>query len=78
MAALYKEGCTQQPGHQADMMMNFAKQFVWTTPMVKGLLDGIADSKDPESAQEAMQTLVDLIGDEYGIYPQSELKDEAA
>jgi hypothetical protein len=78
MAALYKEGCTQQPGHQADMMMNFAKQFVWTTPMVKGLIDGIADSKDGEAAQEAMQTLVDLIGEEYGIYPQSELKEEAA
>ena len=42
MAALYKEGCKQQPGHQADMMRDFAKQFVWTDAMVKGLVDGIA------------------------------------
>jgi len=78
MAGLYKEGCRQQPGHQADMMRDFAKEFVWTTAMVKGLLDGIASSKDAEAAQEAMQTLVDTIGDEYGIYPASELEEKEA
>ena len=77
MVALYKEGCKQQPGHQADMMRDFAKQFVWTDAMVKGLIDGMANSKDAESAQEAFQTLVDTIGDEYGIYPKSELEEAA-
>ena len=46
MAALYKEGCKQQPGHQADMMRDFAKQFAWTSAMAKGLVTGIANSKD--------------------------------
>ena len=77
MAALYREGCKQQPGHQADMMRDFAKQFVWTDAMVKGLVAGMADSNDAESAQEAFQTLVDTIGDEYGIYPKSELEEAA-
>jgi hypothetical protein len=78
MVGLYKEGCRQQPGHQADMMRDFAQEFVWTAAMVKGLVDGIASSKDPEAAQEAMQTLVDTIGEEYGIYPASEVEKEAA
>ena len=77
MAALYREGCKQQPGHQADMMRDFAKQFVWTDAMVKGLVAGMADSNDAESAQEAFQTLVNVIGDEYGIYPESELEEAA-
>ena len=46
MAAIYKEGCKQQPGHQADMMRDFAKQFAWTSAMAKGLVTGIASSKD--------------------------------
>jgi hypothetical protein len=29
MAALFQEGCKQQPGHSSDMMRDFAKQFVW-------------------------------------------------
>jgi hypothetical protein len=59
MVALYQEGCKQQPGHSSDMMRDFAKQFVWTTAMVNRLVAGIADSKDGEAAEEAMQTLVD-------------------
>ena len=35
MAALFQEGCKQQPGHSSDMMRDFAKQFVWTTAMMK-------------------------------------------
>src|SRR5262249_39689883 len=72
MAALYHEGCKQQPGHSSDMMRDFAQQFVWTVPMVKGLVAGIADSKDGEAAEEAMQTLVDCIADEYSIFPAKE------
>src|SRR5262249_24500553 len=75
MAALLKEGCKQQPGHTADMIRDFAKQCVWTVPMVKGLIDGIARSKDAEAAQEAIQALVDTIGDEYGIFPESEYEE---
>jgi hypothetical protein len=78
MVGLYKEGVRQQPGHQADMMRDFAKEFVWTAAMVKGLIDGIASSEDAEAAQEAMQVMVDTIGDEYGIYPASEVEKEAA
>jgi hypothetical protein len=77
MAALYQEGCKQQPGHQSDMMCDFAKQFVWTVPMVKGLVDGTANSKDAESAMAAMQALVDTIADEYSLYPSDELEEAA-
>jgi hypothetical protein len=37
-------------GHSADMMRDFAKQFVWTGAMVKGLIAGIADNKNGEQA----------------------------
>src|SRR5262249_52011968 len=77
MAALCKEGQRQQPGHSADMMRDFAKELVWTDAMVKGLIDGIANSKDAVSAHEAMQTLVNTIADEYSIYPESELEEAA-
>src|SRR5262249_38546744 len=77
MAALLKEGNRQQPGKSADMMCDFAKELVWTVAMAKGLVDGIANSKDAESAQEAMQALVNVIADEYSIYPESELEDAA-
>jgi hypothetical protein len=59
------------------MMRDFAKQFVWTAAMVKGVIAGIAESKDAEAAQHAMQTMVDTIGEEYGIFPESELSDAA-
>jgi hypothetical protein len=78
MAALFQEGCKQQPGHSSDMMRDFAKQFVWTAAMVKGLVAGIADSKDGEAAEEAMQTLVDCIADEYSIFANKEYLEEAA
>jgi hypothetical protein len=78
MVALYQEGCKQQPGHSSDMMRDFAKQFVWTAAMVKGLVAGIADSKDGEAAEEAMQTLVDCIADEFSIFPAQEYQAEAA
>ena len=78
MAALYQEGVKQQPGHSSDMMRDFAKQFVWTAAMVKGLVAGIADSKDGEAAEEAMQTLVDCIADEYSIFANKEYLEEAA
>jgi hypothetical protein len=78
MAALFHEGCKQQPGHSSDMMRDFAKQFVWTAAMVKGLVAGIADSKDGESAEEAMRALVDCIADEYSIFPAKEYLEEAA
>jgi hypothetical protein len=45
MAALFHEGCKQQPGHSAEMKRNFGKQFVWTAAMVK-----VADSEDGEQA----------------------------
>ena len=77
MAALCTEGQRQNPGHTADMMRDFAKKLKWTVAMAKGLVAGIAESMDPESAQEAMQAIVNEIGDGYGIYPESEL-DEAA
>jgi hypothetical protein len=78
MAALFQEGCKQQPGHSSDMIRDFATQFVWTAAMVKGLVAGIADSKDGEAAEEAMQTLVDCIADEYSIFPAKEYLEEAA
>jgi hypothetical protein len=77
MAALFQEGCKQQPGHSADMMRDFAKQFVWTSAMAKGLIAGIADSKDGEAAEKALQTLVDAIAEEYSIFPAAELAEAA-
>jgi hypothetical protein len=77
MAALFQEGCKQQPGHSSDMMRDFAKQFVWTADMVKGLVAGIGDSKDGEAAEQALQTLVDCIADEYSIFPAQELAEAA-
>jgi hypothetical protein len=77
MAALFQEGCKQQPGHSSDMMRDFAKQFVWTAAMVKGLIAGIADSKDGEAAEKALQTLVDAIAEEYSIFPAAELAEAA-
>ena len=38
MAALFHEGCKQQPGHSFDMMGDFAKQFVWTAAMLQAVL----------------------------------------
>ena len=77
MAALFQEGCKQQPGHSSDMMRDFAKQFVWTSAMVKGLIAGIADSKDGQAAEKALQTLVDAIAEEYSIFPAAELSEAA-
>jgi hypothetical protein len=77
MAALLKEGNKQEPGHMGDMLKQFAEQFVWTAPMVKGLLDGIANSKDAAAGERALQLIVDTIGEEYSIYPQSEMEDAA-
>jgi hypothetical protein len=76
MIAFFQEGCKRNVGKSHEMLAGFAKQLVWTNPMVKGLLDGLADSQDADSAQEALQTIVDTIGDEYGIFPQSELETE--
>jgi hypothetical protein len=76
MTAFFQEGCKRNAGKSHEMLAGFAKQLVWTNPMVKGLIDGIADSKDADSAQEAMQTIVDTLDDEYGIYPQSEVESE--
>jgi hypothetical protein len=77
MAALYQEGCKQQPGHSSDMMRDFAKKFVWTAAMVKGLVAGIGDSKDGEAAEKALQAMVDEIAEEYSIFPAAELKEAA-
>jgi hypothetical protein len=60
------------------MMRDFAKQFVWTAAMVKGLVAGMADSKDGEAAEEATQTLVDVIADEYSTFPAKKYLEEAA
>ena len=76
MTAFFQEGCKRNVGKSHEMLAGFAKQLVWTNPMVKGLLDGLADSQDADSAPEALQTIVDTIGDEYGIFPQSELETE--
>jgi hypothetical protein len=77
MAALFHEGCKQQPGHSSDMMRDFARQFVWTAEMVKGLVAGIGDSKDGEAAEQALQAMVDEIAEEYSIFPAAELKEAA-
>jgi hypothetical protein len=77
MAALYQEGCKQQPGHSSDMMRDFAKQFVWTSAMVKGLIAGIGDSKDGEAAEKALQTIVDEIAEEYSIFAAAEVAEAA-
>jgi hypothetical protein len=77
MAALFQEGCKQQPGHSSDMMRDFAKQFAWTSAMVKGLIAGIADSKDGQAAEKALQTLADAIAEEYSIFPAAELSEAA-
>jgi hypothetical protein len=37
------------------MMRDFARQFVWTTAMVKGLIAGMAESKDAEQANAHSQ-----------------------
>jgi hypothetical protein len=50
MAALFHEGCKQQPRHSSDMMRDFAKRLAWTMAMVKGLTGGIADNKYGERA----------------------------
>src|SRR5437588_6483549 len=76
MAALFQEGCKQQPGKSADMMRDFAKQFVWTAAMVKGLIAGIAESKDAEQAEAIFQHIVDTIADEYSIFPANETDEE--
>jgi hypothetical protein len=77
MAALFHEGCKQQPGRSSDMMRDFARQFVWTAAMVKGLVAGIGDSKDGEAAEEALQAMVDEIAEEYSIFPAQELAEAA-
>jgi hypothetical protein len=77
MAALFQEGCKQQPGHSSDMMRDFAKKFVWTAAMVKGLVAGIGDSKDGEAAEKALQAMVDEIAEEYSIFPAQELAEAA-
>jgi hypothetical protein len=77
MVALYREACKQAPGHAGDLLCQFAKELVWTSAMVKGLLAGIADSKDGENAENALQELVDAIAEEYSIFPASELADAA-
>jgi hypothetical protein len=78
MVALYKEACKQAPGHAGDLLCTFAKELVWTAGMSKSLADGIANSKDAESAMAAMQAMVDYIAEEYSVYPSDELAEEAA
>jgi hypothetical protein len=46
--------------------------------MSKSLADGIANSKDAESAMAAMQAMVDYLAEEYSVYPSDELAEEAA
>jgi hypothetical protein len=77
MAALAQEAAKQAPGRIGDVMMDFAKRLPWTSAMVKGLVAGIAEMKDAEKAQEALQELVNAIGDDYGIFADSEIKDAA-
>ena len=77
MAALWLEAVKQQPGRAGDVMMDFAKRFHWNAAAVKGLIAGIADGKDAEKAQQSLQDLVDNIGEEYGIFPASEVADAA-
>jgi hypothetical protein len=51
MAVIFQAACKQQHGHASDLLREVAKQLVWTAPMVKGLLAGIADSQAGESAE---------------------------
>jgi len=78
MGAFLHHGSKRNAGKTHEIVMDFAKQFVWTAAMVKGLVAGIADSKDGEQAEKAMQTLVDCIADEYSIFPAKEYLEEAA
>jgi hypothetical protein len=59
------------------LLCQFAKELVWTSAMVKGLLAGIASSKDGESAENALQAMTDEIAEEYSIFPASELAEAA-
>jgi hypothetical protein len=77
MAALAQEAAKQAPGRIGDVMMDFAKRLAWNSPMVKGLVAGIAEMKDAEAAQKALQELVNAIGDDYGIFADSELSEAA-
>jgi hypothetical protein len=74
MAALWLEAVKQQPGRAGDVMMDFAKRIHWTAAALKGLVAGIADGKD---ADKALQVVIDTIGNEYGIFPESEVADAA-
>jgi len=77
MAALTLEAAKQAPGRIGDVMMEFAKRLPWNAAMVKGLVAGIAEMKDAEKAQKALQELVNAIGDDYGIFADSELSEAA-
>jgi hypothetical protein len=78
MAALVHETSKQAPEHIGDVFMEFAKRLPWNSSMVKGVVAGIADMKDAESAQRALQEFVNVIGDEYGIFADAELREQAA
>jgi hypothetical protein len=78
MGAFFHHGAKRNVGKAHEIVMEFAKQFVWTSAMVKGLLEGIAHSKDAEAADKAMQTIVDTIADEYGVYPSQEVEEKEA
>src|SRR5262249_40836203 len=78
VAALYQEGCKQQRGHSADMMRDFAKKFVWTSAIVKGLVQGIADIKDGQETESALQEMTDAIADERSVFPRREVESESA
>ena len=43
----------------------------------QGLVAGIADSKDGEAAEQALQAMVDEIAEEYSIFPAQELAEAA-
>jgi hypothetical protein len=77
MDALWKEAVKQQPGRTADVMADFAKRVDWTMAAIKGLVAGIADGKNGDKAEQALQNLVDNIAEEYSIFPASELAEAA-
>jgi hypothetical protein len=77
MAALAQEAAKQAPGRIGDVMMDFAKRLACNSAMVKGLVAGIAEMKDAEAAQKALQELVNAVGDDYGIFADAELSEAA-
>jgi hypothetical protein len=78
MAALFQEGCMQQPGHSSDMMRDFAKQFVWIAHGLPvrafrfGQLADVSPLSCPRFRHPANLAAVRKLLDERGLVPADE------